>query len=159
MIPSTNSKFQVQTNPNVSKINSILARPVLKNKNLIKSMVIEPSKILTDDLFKYSNFSVDEDGYYSISSQLSLQVSKKTNIKFLQFGVCSDDLTDFAVSFNSFVIDGSVEQFVLSHNLATTKFLEKDKNYCAWCFVSSSNNKNIEFCNDYSSVLLLKISD
>lgn len=149
------------SNPTLIRVNSVLARPV-KPENKLKKIELDANSRLTNELFKYGNVTVPENGYYIVSNQLALQIVSKSNVtvNYIQYGVCTDDLSDFTDAFSSVVVNSSVQpEHVLSNNLCTTMYLQKDQKYCAWANVSSANNQNIEYVKEYSHLMLLKVSD
>ena len=152
---------KLENHANFERVNSILARHhVGKPKDKIIKVELDPSKALENELLKYCCFTVQEDGYYTVNSQVCIKCNSKALVNFVQFGVCEESLDDFEDAFNSTVANTYCEtDHVLSYNLSCIKHLEKDVSYCCWLNFSSSNNSKFTYDGEISHLMLLRLCD
>ena len=138
-------KFDSKIPMNMSIINRRQSQPNRLISNDIKTQVV------LDDVQKYHQFTVEENGYYNIFNQLCIKCKNNNEIHYLQMGICAEDYNDYGRLFNSYIINTNCEKnHVLSNNLTSFKYLEKDKIYILWCCLDATKNSDFEIVGEFS---------
>lgn len=158
MISNLKNKFE---NPNVSNtaISLIVSKsPVTKINRIIKVELVQTKKLnYNENIFKYSTFTVSENGYYNINTQLCLRADNNAELSVFQFGISDENMEEFGEAITSKVLNNNLKlNELIIENLNTFKYLEKDKSYIAWLNITGDNDY-ISYVKDYSHLFLLKV--
>ena len=150
---SATGKFdKVKPSPILLKRFESKPEPVVKKAKLIDYAVVKSCR-MTDDLLDYCEIKVKDDGLYSISTQLCLKQTGKSNVPvdFVQYGVCEDCDIECG-HFQSVLINDEVEKdYMITQNLTVMMELKANKSYNCWLQLSCANPDKFEFMSNYSS--------
>ncbi len=157
--PSSNGS-KLEASHNVPQLISNIIEKRKQHQCRIKNIELLPSQILdyTTDVLVYGGLEVDTTGYYSISNQCCIKVKAPTDIQVLQYGICQEDFSDFGCCLTSTLVNSTGNtNNILSNNLSTFLKLDKDKKYIVWLNAVSTDNKQLEYLEDYSHLRLIKV--
>ncbi len=131
----------------------------VSHENKIVEKTMADGQSLSDAITYYCDFTVQEDGYYSVATQLCLKNSSAKAIacEYLQMGVCSG--ADFESNFNSQIINSkALPDYVIAQNLSTTMYLKADEKYHAWLNFASAKNEAFLYVKELSHLRLYHLS-
>lgn len=131
-----------------------------KHETKIQVKDLAETAPLTDEIFNFCSFRVEESGYFSLSSQLCLRnaTAKKVDVSFFQFGVCSG--TNYESDFVSRIVSSKVApDYLICEKINSVLHLEKDVDYIAWLNFSSSSNASFQFDKSLSHLRLYLLSE
>ena len=155
------SKFEKQDSLNVlTNCSVILKRANSKHINLILNKEMINSRNLEENVMNVCEFSVEESGYYHISSQITIKNNSNMSmlVEYLQFGICKKNMEDYKSNLKSMIMNSKCNpEYVIVDNLNTIIQLEKDIDYILWVNFGGDKANNFLFDAEYSNLRLYKL--
>ena len=138
---------------------NIMVRPQ-KHVNRIVEKPCCDTCTVSADVLKISEFTVEEQGYYHISTQACVRnTSNKTHwVDFIQDGICPADMSKYEMQFTSALVGcDAAPAYVVSGGTCCIMELEKDTSYCFWVNFSSAKNEAFTLAKECCHVRLYKL--
>lgn len=153
------NKFDQQKQNN-NQLSVILKRPPLSHVNLIINQEMKESFHLSENVMTACEFAVKEDGYYHISSQLTLKniSENKVLVDYYQLGVCLPSMDNYHDNLKSNIINSCCQsEYVIADNLCCIMYLRKNEKNILWLNFGSAGASDFQFQSQYSNLRLYKL--
>ena len=158
---SSTNKF-AETQPPMSQLILKRGNVAKPHVNLILNQEMQVSKIFQDSVIDdICLFSVCENGYYHISSQVCIKNENPTELlcDYVQFGLVEKEklMENCKEHMKSTICNTKIEpEYFISDDLSCVMRLEKDIQYCMWLNVGTPD-KSLSYQSENSHLRLYKL--
>ena len=154
---SHKSKFDQKKS---NQLSVILKRTPQVHVNLIQDQPMKDSFLLSEVVMSCCEFTVQESGYYHVSSQVTLKnvSDQPVNVEYVQFGVCKKSMEDYQNLLKSSIMNSNCgPEYVIADNLTSIVQLNKDEQYQLWVNFGCEQANKFEFQSKVSNLRLYKL--
>ena len=161
MLGQKKNRFDVDSTQGINQnLSVILKRAPSKHENLILNKEMKETCKLSENVMPCCEFSVDDTGYYHVSSQITIKntSTKPVLVEYLQFGVCHSDFEDYRDNLKSMIMNSNCHpEYVIADNICAIIHLKREEKYNLWINFGCENSTSFEFQSDYSNLRIYKL--